>query len=224
MESKIDPAELTVTKELLKDFAPKPGLSAEDVYRISWSRYNILENIPFHEVLKANWITKLLRVPIYSKLPETLHHFMYDDLYTFAGQYRKVSDPNQGKIYFGPQHAHQRKPKFTGDSPEEIDEGVAEAVWHLRKWVRDPVYRAIRFYQKFVNIHPFYDGNGRVARIITNTYLNSHGLTIAWSEFDSKGKFIRKLNRCHLNPTDATFDYLVNYVREFTLPLDELEQ
>jgi len=223
MESKIDPAELTVTRELLKDFSAKPNLTAEEVYRKSWSRYQILENIPFHEMTTGNWKVKLLKVVIYEKLPEILHYFMYDELYTFAGQYRRISDPNKGKIYFGPQHAHQRKPIFSGDLPENIEDGIGEAVLHLRKWVRDPIYRAVRFYQKFVNVHPFYDGNGRVARIIANTYLNSHGLTIAWSEFDNKGKFIHKLNYCHRNPNEETYLLLTNYIKDYTFKLKDLE-
>ncbi len=174
-------------------------------------------------MLSSNLILKFLRTPIYAKLPETMHHFMYEDLYTFAGQYRKASDPNQGRIYFGKQHAQQRKPKFTGDHPDSIADGVTEAVLHLRKWARDPVYKAVRFYQKFVNIHPFYDGNGRIARLIANTYLYGHGLTISWSDFDSKINFLRKLNRCHLNPNEETFQILTEHIRKFTISFKDLE-
>lgn len=223
MELKIDPAELQTTEDLLKDFAARPGLTAEEVYRVSWSRYNMLESAPFHEVMSGNWIIRLIRIPLYAKLSQALHQLMYKDLYTFAGEFRKIEDPNRGNIYFGQQHAHHRKPKFSGDSPDKIDEGVLEAALHLRKWVRDPVYRAVRFYQKFVNVHPFYDGNGRIARLITNTYLQQHGLTISWSEFDNKSKFIHKLNRCHLNPTNETFEILTNHIREFTFKFKDLE-
>ena len=52
MGSKIDPAELRTTNDLLKDFAANPDLSAEDVCRTSWSRFNILEQVPLHEILQ----------------------------------------------------------------------------------------------------------------------------------------------------------------------------
>lgn len=81
----------------------------------------------------------------------------------------------------------------------------------------------MRFYQKFVNVHPFYDANGRIGRLIALMYLADRNLVLSWSEFDSKTKFIKKLNRCHLNPSDETFGYLAEYVREFTTPLDELD-
>jgi hypothetical protein len=55
-------------------------------------------------------------------------------------------------------------------------------------------------------------------------YLAEKGLVLSWSEFDSKSKFIKKLNYCHQNPSDEAFDYLANYVRKFTLPLKDLEQ
>lgn len=42
--------------------------------------------------------------------------------------------------------------------------------------VIDPVLLAIRFKYRFVCIHPFIDGNGRVSRIIMNWILNRNGL------------------------------------------------
>ncbi|NBC64489.1 MAG: hypothetical protein GVY07_02345 [Bacteroidetes bacterium] len=224
MESnKIDPSELQTAKDLLKDFAARPDLTAEEVYRISWSRYHILENAPIYKAVSSNWKLRLFKIPIYAKLPQALHQFMYKDLYTFAGQYRKSDDPNLGNIYFGRQHAHQRRPKFSGDPPDLIEKEVFVAVSNLRKWVRDPVYKTVRFYQKFVNVHPFYDGNGRIARLIANSYLATHGLTISWSEFDSKSKFIKRLNRCHLKPSEETFTLLTDYVKKYTFSFEELD-
>ena len=72
-------------------------------------------------------------------------------------------------------------------------------------------------------VHPFYDANGRIGRLIATMYLESHGVVLSWSEFDSKKKFINKLNRCHLKPSEETFGYLVEYLREFTLPLSDFE-
>jgi len=57
--------------------------------------------------------------------------------------------------------------------------------------IYDPVRKAAIFYQKFVSTHPFYDGNGRLARLIANIYLFKFGLTINWSEFDSRPGFVK---------------------------------
>jgi len=223
MDSKIDPAELQTTNDLLKDFAADPNLSAEDVYRTSWSRFNILEQVPLHEILQEKLILRIFQRPIYAKLPEAFHKFIYDGLYTFAGRYRSKDDPHGGKIFFGQQHAQRRRPKFLGDPPDKIEEGVIEAVWFLKKRTNDPLYNAVRFYQKFINVHPFYDANGRIGRMIASMYLANHDLVLTWSEFDSKRKFLRKLNRCHLKSDQENFGYLVDYLRKFTVSIDDLE-
>lgn len=223
MASKIDPSELATINDLLKDFAVNEELTAEEVYEISWTRYNALEQVPFTEILNSNWVVRLLRRPLFIILPNKIHEYLFEGLFTFAGEFRRIVDPNQGKIYFGHQNAHRRKPKFHGDAPTDIHSGVIEAVGFLKKKTDDPLYDAIRFYQKFVNVHPFYDANGRIGRLIATIYLANHNLSLSWSEFDSKSKFIKKLNRCHLKPTDETFGYLVDYLREFTLDLSKLE-
>jgi len=151
-----------------------------------------------------------------------MHFYMYENLFTFAGKYRKFDDPLEGQIYFGPQHAQQRKPQFSGDLPTEIESGVLEAIEHLKN-KEDPLMAAVRFYQKFVNVHPFYDGNGRIARLIANTFLAGFELTISWSEFDSKGKFIHKLNYCHKNPATRSFQLLCDYIRNYTFHFEDLE-
>jgi len=223
MGSKIDPAELRTTNDLLKDFAANPDLSAEDVYRTSWSRFNILEQVPLHDILQEKLILRIFRKPIYANLPEAFHKFIYDGLYTFAGKFRSKNDPHGGNIFFGHQHAQRRRPKFNGDPPDKIEEGVIKAVKFLKKNPKDPLYNAIRFYQKFVNVHPFYDANGRIGRLIAAMYLADHDLVLSWSEFDSKRKFLKKLNRCHLKPDEENFSYLVDYLRQFTVSIDDLE-
>jgi len=224
MNSNIDPAELRIANNLLKDFAVSPDITAKEVYRTSWSRFNILEQTPLHEIFERSTIARWMGRTVYAGLPLAFHKFIYDGLYTFAGKFRNEKDPHGGRIYFGHQHAQIRRPPFQGSPPKEIGSDIVDAVWFLKKNQKDPLYSAMRFYQKFVNVHPFYDANGRIGRLIASMYLAEKGLVLSWSEFDSKNKFIRKLNRCHVNPTDDTFKYLVSYVRKFTLPLKDFEQ
>jgi hypothetical protein len=54
-------------------------------------------------------------------------------------------------------------------------------------------------------------------------YLADHDLVLTWSEFDSKRKFLKKLNRCHLKPDEVNFSYLADYLRQFTVSMDDLE-
>ena len=224
MASKIDPAELDTITDLLKDFAADQSITAEEVYELSWTRFNVLEQIPFSELLNSHWLIKLFRRPTYLIFPLRIHKFLFEGLFTFAGEYRSKDDPNEGRIYFGAQHAQKRRPPFKGDAPEHIEEGVFNAIWFLKKRTKDPLYNAVRFYQKFVKVHPFYDANGRIGRLIATMYLESHGLVLSWSEFDSKKKFISKLNRCHHKPDKETFGYLVDYLRDYIIPLNQLEE
>ena len=50
---------------------------------------------------------------------------------------------------------------------EKIDQG--------KKTAAHPVWLALKFHLDYLNIHPFYDGNGRTARILTNLILISYG-------------------------------------------------
>lgn len=223
MSSKIDPAELRTANDLLKDFAVSPDITAEEVYQISWSRFNILEQSPLHEIFERSWFMKLFGRTVYTGLPLAFHRFIYDGLFTFAGKFRHKNDPHGGHIYYGHQHAQRRRPKFQGSPPEKIGSDIFDAAWFLKKDPKDPLYNAFRFYQKFVHVHPFYDANGRIGRLIATMYLADHNLVLSWSEFDSRKKFLKKLNRCHLKPDEENFGYLVDYLRPFILNMDDLE-
>lgn len=149
---------------------------------------------------------------------------MYRDLYTFAGSYRDKKDPNGGVIYFGKTKGNKKQPEFYGASPDSIYEEIFAALSNLADLKPlDPVHNAMKFYQKFVFTHPFYDGNGRLARLIANIYLFDFRLTINWSEFDSKAGFVKKLNWCHKAGSPEAFENLVNYVRKYTIQLDTID-
>ena len=227
MESKIDPSEHAVISDLLKDFAHDPSVTVNFVYRESWQRFNAIEN-EYNQIAKISELTKLdereERIRIFKALPLSLHRYMYDGLFTFAGKFRSEDDPDGGKVHFGPQKAHQYEPEFKGDSPNEIESGIMEAVSHLfDASVTDPVEAGTLFYQKFINVHPFYDGNGRIARLLSNIFLFEFGWNINWSEFDNKSKFIRLLNWCHKSSSPKAYNNLVDHIKKFTRKIDELD-
>lgn len=200
---KIDKKELESIRDLLKDFADNPTIAPELVYKESWKRYTVLSN-------NMSNLQASLDVPNHM-LPKILHKFIYRGLFTFAGKYRSTADPGDGKVGFGGVKAQKHTVTFEGSHPDKIESEVVDAFKHLIGGdVDDYIDRVIRFYKKFVRIHPFYDANGRIARIITNMYLLQFDKQVAWIEFDSKGKFLKKLNQCHKHPTDEYFGYLKN--------------
>ena len=76
-----------------------------------------------------------------------------------------IRDSGSGRIVYMPPEA--------GDVPALMKEIAAWVNLHAAD-VPVPVVAAVAHYQ-FATIHPYYDGNGRVARLLTNTVLHQHG-------------------------------------------------
>lgn len=103
---------------------------------------------------------------------------MYEDndkLKKEIGQWK--SEPNEiinyknEKVRFSePADVAEEMHKMTDWLNAEIDH-----FYHPKKEALHPVILAAKFHIKFVSIHPFYDGNGRTARILTNLILISLG-------------------------------------------------
>ena len=55
-----------------------------------------------------------------------------------------------------------------------------DAIYQKKKDAPHPLYIALQFHLDYVVIHPFYDGNGRTARILTNLLLISFGYPPFW--------------------------------------------
>lgn len=207
MDSKIDPGEAATIRDLLSDFASDPGISVKEVNDISWARYSKLVELLSHLELPLE---------LYEHLPLAAHRFIYSKLFTFAGKYRQVDDPFGGRIYFGPQNAQKYRPEFIGSTPDRIENKIREAVKYLKmESSNEPLFNAAVFYQKFVKIHPFYDANGRIGRLMVALYLNSFGQELSWAEFNDKKDFLGKLNWCHKTESKKSYTVLVNYLRNF---------
>ena len=56
-----------------------------------------------------------------------------------------------------------------------------------------PLVLASRFHLDYVTIHPFYDGNGRTARILTNIILIAFGYPPVWVKTEEKDQYGRYL-------------------------------
>jgi len=76
-----------------------------------------------------------------------------------------IRDAGSGGIVYMPPEAAD-VPAFMKDMTGWISRHAAD--------IPIPIVAAIAHYQ-FATIHPYYDGNGRVARLLTNTVLHQHG-------------------------------------------------
>lgn len=124
------------------------------------------------------------------------HHLFYyriDEKY--AGVYRDV------QVYLtGSKYPLPKPDQISYLMREFIQKYTAQADEH-------PVVAAIRAHKDFVYIHPFIDGNGRVARLLMNLILLQHGYTIAIIPPIMRAEYIRCLE--HGREDDAPFVQLL---------------
>jgi Fic family protein len=76
-----------------------------------------------------------------------------------------IRDAGSGRIVYMPPEAADT-PSLMKDMIDWVNSHIAE--------VPIPIIAAVGHYQ-FATIHPYYDGNGRAARLLTNTILHQHG-------------------------------------------------
>ncbi|MGB1316487.1 MAG: Fic family protein [Chitinophagales bacterium] len=92
--------------------------------------------------------------------------------------------------------------KYRFLEPEEVKEAIHKLLNKLNadldsyfngKASLNPVILAAQFHIDFLNIHPFYDGNGRVARILSNIILISCGYPPVIVKEESKNVYYQLL-------------------------------
>lgn len=222
-------AEIAYLKRLIEDFPAgvSPG-EAEKAHQKIASRYSALEQS--YRQLAKQYQKLDSNLPVRLKeLAYAIHGFLFISILSNAGEVRKKTDPKGGRIGFGGSRHQQQRSKFAGTTPSKITTELDNAFSHLVYNPGDPIENAMRFYQHFVYIHPFYDGNGRVGRIIVSIYLHLFNYYVPWEEFDgpNNSKFISKLNACHKRMEsgyrfERYFGYLLTFFREYVISIDEL--
>lgn len=157
------------------------------------------------------------------------HRVLYGGILSNAGNYRQSTEANGGTVFFGPQRGGS--PEFTGIPANQIEGELADAFRNLTKRSSDPVSAAVKFYQQFVRIHPFYDANGRICRLLVSVYLDYHKLYVDWDRLQGRGEWLRRLNACHKRQDQPLLypqylarltEYFTSHVqRKSTLDFDE---
>ena len=77
--------------------------------------------------------------------------------------------------------------------PEQVQPAMTDLVSRLRRQEAEgehPIIIAASFHYEFVRIHPFDDGNGRMARLLMNLILVKHGYTIAMVRRDTRDEYL----------------------------------
>ena len=239
-------SELDYLNELISDFPPRKIISVEKSFELLRTRYEQLEkSIPLFLNLLENNSPSTKLFPFRALLLKDdnfpahfyilcrkFHLFLFAGIVNNAGKFRQLKDPKSGVIGFGGYNRRMAGNfKYTGCNPINIETELCDSFLHLRKNSPDTLKSAMKFYRKFVKIHPFYDANGRIARLIISIYLLKFNYYINWRSLETRGnktKFIKKLNACHIRENkpgySEYFGYLVTFFRKFVISLDQLDR
>lgn len=106
--------------------------------------------------------------------------------------------------------------------PEQVRPAMSDLIdWYRKAEAEDehPIVIAATFHYRFVRIHPFDDGNGRMARLLMNMILIRHGYTVAIIPIRERNRYIESLEQADKSEDLAQFIAYVAGCCESTLNL-----
>jgi Fic family protein len=144
-----------------------------------------------------------------------IHELIMSGIAEDAGHYRTARVRIAGATFTPPPSA-EIKPKMN----------------ELLKWLRDnpdehtPIELAAIFHHRFVQIHPFTEGNGRTARLLMNAILMKNGYPfIAIVPNQDRPKYLKALMEADLGNTKAFVNFIARCVEKaLDMYLDALEE
>jgi Fic family protein len=128
-----------------------------------------------------------------------------------------------GKYKSVPNHVKTKTGEiFRFATPEETPLLMGELIeWYRQKKEEqdiNPIILAGEFHYKFIRIHPFDDGNGRLARIIMNFILMQYGYPPAIIKTEDKSNYFAALQQADSGIYEPFFDYIAaNLVRSLEI-------
>ena len=133
---------------------------------------------------------------VYRNLPGGMH----TSYVIHAGQYK--TRPNSVITRYGD--------RFEYASPEETPGLMADLVdWYNKAEMEgklSPIELAALFHYRYIRIHPFEDGNGRIARLMVNYILTRHNYPMIVVRSREKSKYLEALHQSDLKVGSAPSD------------------
>ncbi len=118
-----------------------------------------------------------------------------------AGRYRQTGVRVAGSQYVFPNAA-------------KVPALMEEFVSGMAGWKDHPVLMAARAHFRLVQIHPFADGNGRTARLLTNLLLMRQGYPPAYLKAERRGAYYDALEEGHTRGTARFEEFIAQAVQE----------
>ncbi|UZE92846.1 MAG: Fic family protein [Methanosarcinales archaeon] len=132
---------------------------------------------------------------------QEIHAIVTRGILTEQGKYRIANVRIVGAIKTPPDYTKVAK----------LMEGVFEM---LKKSKHDSISTAALLHHGIVAIHPFIDGNGRVARLVTNLYLVQHGYPPIVLRREDRKKYYKMLKRADLGDPKPFVNFIAKAVDE----------
>jgi Fic family protein len=114
-----------------------------------------------------------------------------------------------------PVNVYIRDSKYDFPAWKDIPELMKDLLrWYdANKNELHPVELASIFHAKFVTIHPFADGNGRMARLLMNYILQLHGFPFTDIPFSKRDEYFETQERGHFVKYGPFVKFLVNEIK-----------
>ena len=97
-------------------------------------------------------------------------------------------------------------------APQDVGPKMAELVaWHREAEAKNdphPLIRAALFHHRFASIHPFDDGNGRMARILMNLILMRAGFPPVVIKLKDRDPYVAALRRADAGETEGIVSFI----------------
>jgi cell filamentation protein len=120
---------------------------------------------------------------------QAFHRFIFQDIYSWAGELRSVPLAKPGSMFALPEHVESY-------SAEVLRQLAREQ--HLRGLSRDEFAARLAYYYAEINaVHPFRDGNGRTQRAFLRQLALNAGHTLGWEHLESK-MLVHASQRSHM--------------------------
>ena len=89
-----------------------------------------------------------------------------------------------------------------------------ELIEKIAQYKKHPVEVTAIFHHRFVEIHPFIDGNGRVSRLLTNLYLIAQGYPPVVLKIEDRLKYYRFLKAADAGKLGLFTNFIAKAVNE----------
>ncbi len=138
---------------------------------------------------------------ISQEIIQQIHEFVMKGILTNPGQYRTENVRITGV-------------KIKPPSYLKIVKLMDEYIQNIEKLKLQTIKKAAFIHHEFVRIHPFIDGNGRVARLLTNFYLMKNGYPAIVIQKEDRKKYYKTLNKADQGNLSDFANFIARSINE----------